>query len=101
MSKVSVMAKLTAAPGKRDELAEALRALTANADTEPGTIAYSLHADNADANVLWMFELYADDAALATHGSSDVFKAAGKTLAPFLAARPELNFCKPLHGKGL
>ena len=101
MSKVTVLAKLTAAPGKRDELAEALQALTTNAQTEPGTIVYSLHADNADANVLWMFEVYADDAALSAHSTSDEFKRVSKTLRPFLGAAPELIVCTPLHGKGI
>jgi quinol monooxygenase YgiN len=101
MTQIAVLAKLTAAEGKRDDLQAAMAELLANAEGESGTLVYQLFADKGDANVLWMWELYADQAALDAHGSSDGFKAAGKALAPFLGGRPELFFLDPAGGKGL
>ncbi len=101
MSKVSVLAKLVAAEGKRDELAEALTALIDQTASEAGTLHYTLHADNGDSNVLWMYEIYENSDALATHAGSAVMKAAGPAMMGFLAGRPELIMCTPIRGKGM
>ena len=101
MSHVAAVAKLTSLPGQRDALAEALRSAVENTEQEPGTLTYILHADSKAEDVLWMYELYTDQAALDTHMSTDGFKALGGAIGPFLAARPELNFATPLFGKGL
>ena len=99
--KVAVIAKLTANPGQRAELAEAVQSAVAAVTEEAGTECYILHEDVADENVLWMYELYTDQAALVAHGSSDALKAMGMASRPFAAGRPEIIFLKPLAGKGL
>jgi quinol monooxygenase YgiN len=98
--KVSVLAKLPAAPGKRAELAAAFQAAIDNAQGESGTIYYILHEDAKDADALWVYEMYTEQAALDAHSSSDAFKALGAVLGPFMGGRPELTFLKPLSGKG-
>lgn len=99
--KVAVIAKLTANPGQRSELATAVQGALASVQDEAGTEYYILHEDAADENVLWMYELYTDQAALITHGSSEALKAMGMASRPFAAARPEIIFLKPVAGKGL
>jgi quinol monooxygenase YgiN len=101
MSQVAVIAKIPAAPGKRDELIAALQPLLANAETEEGTLRYILHEDTKDENIVWFYETYTDQAALTAHGSSEAFKTLGAALAPFVAGRPELTYLKPIGGKGL
>ena len=101
MSQVSIIAKIPAAPGKRDELIEALQQGLATAESEPGTLRYIMHADVKDPDVVWFYELYEDQAAATAHGTSDGMKAMGAALAPLLAGRPELTFLTPLGGKGL
>jgi quinol monooxygenase YgiN len=101
MSKVAVIAKIPAAPGKRDELVAALQVGLATAEGEAGTIQYILHADAKDPDVVWFYELYTDQDALTAHGTSEAFKAMGASLAPFVGGRPELTFLQPLGGKGL
>jgi quinol monooxygenase YgiN len=102
MSQIAVLAKLVSQPDRRDELkAVLLTGLLANAEGEAGTQMYSLFEDNADGNVLWMWEVYADQAALDLHRSSDGMKAAGPALAGLLAGRPELTFMAPAGGKGM
>lgn len=101
MPNVSVIAKITAQEGKRDDLIAALQAAFVHVDDEAGTIYYILHTDDSEANLLWMYELYADQAALVAHSGSAWFKAWGPTLAPFMAARPVLTFVTPVAGKGL
>ena len=47
MSKLLPIAKLTAQPGKRDELAKGLQVMLDQVESETGTLLYILHADNA------------------------------------------------------
>jgi quinol monooxygenase YgiN len=101
MSKIAIIAKLPAAEGKRDELAEAFQAAITNAEGEPGTERYILHKDLGDANVLWVYEMYTDNDALTVHSSSDAFKALGGALGPLMGGRPELILMEPVSGKGL
>jgi quinol monooxygenase YgiN len=101
MSKIAVIAKLQANEGQRDALVAALQAALTTAAGEPGTIFYILHEEVADAQTLWLYEMYADQAAGETHMASDAYKALGPAIRPFLAGRPELTFVKPIGGKGL
>jgi len=101
MSQVAVIAKIPALEGKRTELVQALQAALANAESEPGTLKYILHEDAKDENLLWFYELYTDQDALAAHGTSDAFKEIGMACRPFSAGRPELIMLNPLGGKGL
>jgi quinol monooxygenase YgiN len=100
MPKVSVVAKLTAAPGKRDAVVDALRDVVTATEQEPGTLVYALNVEQ-DSDVIWFFELYADEAALATHAQSEAMKAAGPKLAGNLAGRPEITQLTPVVAKGL
>ncbi len=101
MSQVAVIAKVTAKEGMRDELASAFRFALDQVADEPGTLVYVLHADSGDANVLWFYETYTDQASLLAHSGADWFKELGPRVAPFMAGRPELHFVSPLGGKGL
>jgi quinol monooxygenase YgiN len=101
VSKVAVVAKLTAADGKRDQLAEAFTSLFDAVAGEGKTEVYALHLDAADANVVWFYELYTDTDGLTAHGTSDAMKAVGAELAPLMAGRPELTFLTPVRAKGL
>ncbi len=101
MSRVSVIAKLTAQEGKRADLVAGMAPMMDHVETEGGTLKYILMEDGADENVVWLYEEYADQAALEAHGVSDVMKALGADIGPFMAGRPELFFCNPVRGKGL
>src|SRR5579871_5699398 len=100
MAKVAVVAKLTAAPGKRDEVVDVLREVVAGTDNEPGTLVYALNVEK-DSDVIWFYELYTDEAALAAHGGSEAMKAAGPKLADKLGGRPEIIQVVPVVGKGI
>jgi len=85
MANPSMFVKLTAQPGKRAELLAAFAPMLDAVAAEPGTLVYSINTDDADADVVWVFEQYADDAALASHSSSDAMKALMGTMGPLLA----------------
>jgi quinol monooxygenase YgiN len=101
MSKPSMFVKLTAQPGKRDEVLAAFdRMLVAVAD-EPGTQVYSIHLDDADENAVWIFEMYDDQAALGAHSSSDAMGVLFGELGPILGDGPMLVATTAHAGKGM
>ena len=81
MSKVSAIVKLTAQPGKRDELSAAFKTMLDHVESEAGTLIYILHSDNGEEDVLWFYELYTDNDALGAHSGSDTMKSLGPSLA--------------------
>jgi quinol monooxygenase YgiN len=101
MSKIAVIAKLTAQPGKRDELVAVLSAQVDLVATEAGTLIYALHTDLKDEQAVWFYELYTDGDALSFHGGTDAMKALGPKIAPLLAGRPEIIRMNPVVAKGL
>ena len=101
MSQIAVIARIPAVPGKRAKLVKALQQALDNVAGEPGTLQYILHEDVKDADAVWFYELYTDQAALDAHSTSDGMKALGPALAGLVAGRPELTIVKPVGGKGL
>lgn len=101
MSKVAVIAKLTAKPGQHDRVHAALTDLLAVARDEPGTELYVLNHDSNDPNTIWVYELYTDGDALAAHSNSDGMKAAFGALGDALASAPELIMVEPTAAKGV
>ncbi len=101
MSKISLIAKLTAADGKAEELEAALHGMINAAEEEADLEVYSVHRDSADASVFYFFELYADQGALDVHGKGDGMKAAMGALGGLLGGRPEITMMTPLAAKGL
>jgi quinol monooxygenase YgiN len=101
MPKVAELAKLTAREGKRDELLEALAAMVAQAESEPGTEVYVFHADAHDDVTVWSYELYADQSARDAHGASPAMAEIGPRVGPLLAGAPELIKLVPVVGTGV
>ena len=102
MSKLALIAKLTAADGRRDELVTSLEKIFPHVENEAGTLVYALHADAGDANVVWFYELYADNAAFDAHSNSEGMKEMITALSGgLLAGAPEMHILNPLRSKGL
>jgi quinol monooxygenase YgiN len=101
MSKIALIAKLTAAEGKVDDLRTALGELIAAADSEPGLEIYSVHADQSEEGVFWFYELYTDAGAFEVHGKGDEMKAAMGALGGLLGGRPEVIRLSPVAAKGI
>ena len=101
MSKISLIAKLTAAEGKADELEAAITAVVAAGDEEDGLEVYSAHAPDDQPGVFYFFEIYRDDEAMAAHGRGERMAAAMGAFAGLLAGRPEITRMTPVAAKGL
>ena len=101
MSKISIIAKLTAAEGKVNELVAGLEAVIEAADEEPGLEVYSLHQDPENPDTLYFFEIYTNDDAFGAHGKGERMAAAMGALRGLLAGRPDVTVLRPLAAKGL
>ena len=101
MPKVAMVAKLTAADGKREELAAVLEKIFPAVEQESGTEVYVLHEDLGDPNVLWFYELYSDNDALGAHGSSEAMKEMLGGLGGLIGAAPEMSMLQPRRAKGI
>jgi len=101
MSTVVVAVKLRIKSGQRDAFTDAVKPGLATAQSESGTLTYIFHHDAVDADVVWFYEMYADQDSLNAHMGSDAFKAFSKSLGDFVDGAPEFNFLTPIGGKGL
>ena len=86
MTQTSLFVKMVFQDGKRDEGVAALETMLPTVESEEGTLVYSFHLDAADANTVWIFELYADGDALGIHGGSEAMGALFGVLMPMLEA---------------
>ena len=90
---IGVIASLKIQDGKAEDFEAVFRALSAAVRAnEPGNICYQLTRSKTDALTYKVLEVYADADALKAHGSSDHFKAAGPSLGPCLAGKPEIEY---------
>jgi quinol monooxygenase YgiN len=96
-----MIAKFTCIDGKRNELYDGLAPMMDHVESEQGTLLYQLLEDPNDANVAYMYELYADGDASQTRSTSDVMKQIMNAFGGILAGRPELTMLTPVRGKGL
>jgi quinol monooxygenase YgiN len=102
MAGTAVVAKLTAAEGKADELKAVITDLVAAVESgEPGTLVYAAAQDSDDPNVFWFYEVYGSQDAAAAHAGGQALVDAGGRMRGLLAGRPEVHRLVPVAGKGL
>jgi len=101
MSKITLLAKLSAAEGKADECRDAIKAAIAASDEEAGLLVYSCSEDAETPGDFVFFEVYENQAALDVHGKGDAMKAAMGALGGLLGGRPEITMMSPVAAKGL
>ena len=96
MSKVSAVAKLVVKPEKADDFPGAFDEFFAYiADNEPSTEHYVLHRSNAQPNVFYITEVYADQAGLDAHSTSEAMAKFGAALGDFIE-NVDLDFTVPI-----
>jgi quinol monooxygenase YgiN len=101
MAKTSMFVKLSAQPGKRDDLLAALEKMLVTVNDEEGTEIYAFNLDTTDENAIWIYELYTDEAALATHSGSEAMAALIGDLGGLLGDAPLMVTTTPVSGKGI
>ncbi|MEM8616890.1 MAG: putative quinol monooxygenase [Pseudomonadota bacterium] len=90
---IGVVATLEIAEGKEAEFEAIAKDLMAQVKAnEAGTLTYQLYKSKKDANTYIFMEEYASQEALAAHGKTDYFAAAGAKLGPCLAGAPDIQY---------
>ena len=101
MARPAVSGTFTCTPGKRDAYVAAMAPMFEQTQQEPGAEVYVLNDDAGDPDVLWMYEMYADDAAFQAHCSSEAVLEFVSTLDPaLLAGPPEMTMLTARRAKG-
>jgi quinol monooxygenase YgiN len=90
-----MIAKLTAAPGKRNTLIEILNR---NSETMPGCLIYLVAEDAVDENVIWVSEAWRDEASHANSLTLPAVQAAIREAKPLIAAFERIATTRPVGG---
>lgn len=71
---ISFTVRMKFKPEDRDQIQEALRALTAASRLEPGCVAYIPHTLEGDPDTVFIYEQYRDQASREAHAGSEHFQ---------------------------
>ncbi len=93
---VKIIAFVTVKPGSEDAFVAAARICVAASRAEPGVLHYELWRETEGDRRYVFNELYADDAAVQAHMTSDHFKAFGAAARDLAAARPTIIQTQPI-----
>jgi quinol monooxygenase YgiN len=67
----AMVVELRSAPGRREDLRSAMLAILGPTRAEKGCLRYDLHEDREDPDVLAIYEVWSDAAALGRHRDTD------------------------------
>jgi quinol monooxygenase YgiN len=84
-AKFGAILQLTAKPGLRADLLRILTNYAATLDGEPGTLTFAVAADPNDEDTAFIWEEFADGAAVQAHFEHDFFRALQLELSELLA----------------
>lgn len=88
---ITLVAALSAKPGKEMELETALKSILPQVEAEEGTLQYVLHRSTKEPGKFLLYEKYADKAALDFHGSTPYLKEMFKQAANLLSEKPTIS----------
>jgi quinol monooxygenase YgiN len=87
-------------PGREAEVADIFRKLETDSRKEPGCLMYVVHRHHADPRRFFIYEQYADDAALDAHRKSDHFQKYAVVGLKGIGERVEGELYTPLAESG-
>jgi quinol monooxygenase YgiN len=101
VEKLVIFTRLTAKPGRRDDLLASFDALFEAVAHEPGTEVFAMHAARDEPDVACFYEVYRDDDALAAHRESPALHEIVDQLGELVAGSPEVTYVSPRRAKGI
>lgn len=97
---ITVIATLKVKAGEETTLIDGMRKMIAHVKAnEPGTLTYVLHRSTADPTTFVVYEVYADQAAFATHGASEAMQEFFRLAGGILDGRPDIAMYEEIDGK--
>ena len=87
-NKVFFMVKWQIQPGQEAVVTQALQQLVAHSRTEPGCLYYQPHVSTSQPDSIYLYEVYANQAAATAHRETDYFRQLVlETIVPLLSSR--------------
>jgi quinol monooxygenase YgiN len=93
-----LIGKMNAVPGKRDEL---IAILTGSVGSMPGCLSYVVALDPADANAIWITEVWDSEASHTASLAIPAVRAAITKAKPMIASFEKHIITTPVGGYGL
>ena len=89
---VVIFTRLTAKPGRRNELLAVLDELGAATSAEPGCQQFVVHAARDEPDLVLGYEVFVDDDAVVAHRATEPVRVATERLGELLAGAPEIVY---------
>ena len=89
---VVIFTRLTAVPGRRDDLLAVLEELAVATRTEPGCEQFVVHAARDEPDTVLGYEVFADDGAIVDHRATEAVRVVQERLSDLLAGPPEIAY---------
>jgi len=80
MDEPAGVVRISAKPGREEELLRVLTAMAAAARLDEGAEIYAVHRGRRDPSEFFIYELYRDKDALRRHGANEALQALGKEM---------------------
>jgi quinol monooxygenase YgiN len=97
---ITVIATLKVKPGQEDTLIAGMRKMIDHVQAnEPDTVTYVLHRSTTDPTTFVVYEVYTDQAAFATHGSSQPMQEFFALAGGILDGRPDIAMYEEIARK--
>ena len=93
----SLMVRLTAVAGMRPALLDLLNTYADGLAEEPGTELFIVSLDPDDANIVWLYEIFADEEAENAHRASQGFAHLMSAMPEMLEGQPAVLRTVPLR----
>jgi quinol monooxygenase YgiN len=89
---IAIFTRLTAKPGRRDDLLAALAELAVSTRAEPGNEQFAIHAARDEPDVVLGYELFVDENAIDAHRATEPVRVARERLDDLLTEPPEITY---------
>lgn len=101
MTKIAMVANVTARPEDVEAVEAALIALVEATRAEDGTETYVLNRDSENEHSFWFYEVYTDSDALGVHGAGEGMTTMLETTTGKFAEPPMIKVLTPMAAKGI
>jgi len=92
--------KVTAKPGKRQEVVDILLAAGAAFDDDDACLLYLVSTDNEDPDLIWVQDVWTDQASHEAAMATEEMSTQVQRSLPLLAGMPAQTEVQPVGGKG-
>ena len=95
--RIGMLVRIPTLPGMRPAALDALNRYIDDLDQEPGTEAFLVCVDPADADVVWLYEWFRDEQAVEAHRSAPLFGRLMNELPGLVGESPGIMRIDPLR----